>query len=211
VVVGNKETTNMTIDTSMETAFFERVVNATPGGDPLVSCLQCGTCGGSCPSGQDMDSTPRRLIAMIAANMEDAVLSSNTPWYCVSCYYCTVRCPQEIPVTDVMYTLKRMAIAKGKYRKNDHVDFSNSFIGFVERYGRSFELGLATRYHLSHNPLKMVGKGGLGFQMLRKGRLNLKPDSIKDMSQLSAILDEAKRISKKQESLQRQTHERQEV
>jgi len=27
-----------------------------------------------------MDATPRRLFAMAAANMEDEVLSSNTPW-----------------------------------------------------------------------------------------------------------------------------------
>ncbi|MBK6710249.1 MAG: 4Fe-4S dicluster domain-containing protein [Chloroflexi bacterium] len=50
-------------------------------------CIQCGTCGGSCPSGQDMDHTPRQLFAMIRADMRDEVLRSNTPWYCVSCYF----------------------------------------------------------------------------------------------------------------------------
>ncbi len=184
---------------SLGTTFYERVVAATPGGDKLAQCLQCGTCGGSCPSGADMEHTPRQLFAMVMANMEDEVLSSNTPWYCVSCYYCTVRCPQEIPITDFMYTLKRMAIAKGRYRENNHVDWSNSFIGYVERYGRSFEFGLATRYHLTHNPLKMVGKGSLGLQMLQRGRLSPAPESIKNMPQLAAILAEAKRIAAQEE------------
>lgn len=184
---------------SKKPSFYERVVAATPGGATLATCMQCGTCGGSCPSAPDMDATPRKLFAMAMANMEDEVLSSNTPWYCVSCYYCTVRCPKQIPITDFMYTFKRMAIAKGKFSESHHVDWSNSFIGIVENNGRSFELGLAMRYHLTHNPLKMVGKSGLGFQMLRKGRFSLTPESIRDMPQLSAILDEAKRIAAQQE------------
>lgn len=180
-------------------SFLERVVAATPGGGTLTQCLQCGTCGGSCPSGPDMDSTPRRLFAMIMADMENEALSSNTPWYCVSCYYCTVRCPQNIPITDLMYTLKRMAIERGLYHRDSHVDWSNSFIGYVEQYGRSFEFGLATRYHLTHNPLKMVGKSGLGLQMFTKGRLSPTPERIRNMPQLTAILTEAKRIAAQQE------------
>lgn len=185
--------------TSKEPSFFERVAAATPNGRSLASCLQCGTCGGSCPSGPDMDHSPRQIIAMVIAGMEDEVLSSNTPWHCVSCYYCMTRCPQNIPITDVMYTLKQMAIEQGRFQTRDHVDFSNSFIGFVERNGRSFEFGLATRYHLTHNPLKMASKGGLGFRMLTKGRLSPRADSIRNMDQLTAILTEAKRIARQQE------------
>ena len=177
---------------------MDRVMAATPGGDALIRCIQCGTCGGSCPSGADMDSTPRRLFAMIEADMEDEVLRSNTPWYCVSCYYCTVRCPQEIPITDLMYTLKRMAIAHGHTHKDNHVHWSDSFIGMVEHYGRAFELGLMTRFSLMYRPLDMVKKSGLGFNMLTRGRLSPLPESIRNMPQLKAILEEAKRISREE-------------
>ena len=194
------------VDDSNRRSFYERVVVATPGGEKLALCLQCGTCSGSCPSGPDMDASPHRLFAMVSAGMEDEVLSSNTPWFCVSCYYCIVLCPQEIPITDIMYTLKRMAIAKGKYHEDSHADFSNSFIGFVERYGRSFELGLATRHYLTHKPLDMVtnpsstlGKGLMAFNMARKGRLGLTPERINNMPQLTAILNEARRIAAKEE------------
>ncbi len=194
------------VDDSNGRSFYERVMEATPGGETLALCLQCGTCGGSCPSGPDMDSTPRRLFAMVSANMEDEVLKSNAPWFCVSCYYCVTRCPQEIPITDIMYTLKRMAVAKGQYHEDSHVDFSNTFIGAVERYGRSFELGLATRHYLTHKPLSMVtnpgstiGKGAMALSMLSKGRLSLTPERINNMPQLTAILAEAKRIAAKEE------------
>lgn len=180
------------------TTFYEEVVTATPGGDPhLKLCLQCGTCGGSCPSGPDMDHTPRAIFAMIMAGMKEEVLKSNTPWYCVSCYYCMVRCPQKVHVTDLMYTLKRMAIQAGMYRHSAVAKaqgFSTTFIDFVENHGRSFELGLATRYHLTHHPLDMMKKAGLGLRLFRKGRLNLTPKSIKAVDSLKAILNRAKEL-----------------
>ena len=176
-------------------SFYRQVIEATPGGKALATCLQCGTCGGSCPSGDDMDHTPRHLFAMINAGMRDEVLRSNTPWYCVSCYYCTVRCPQEIPITDLMYTLKRMAVAEGLYEDRDAPDFSSSFIGYVEQYGRSFEFGLATRYHLSHHPLGVISKSTLGLRMMQKGRLSTTPERIQNIGQLKAILGAAKQIA----------------
>jgi heterodisulfide reductase subunit C/quinone-modifying oxidoreductase subunit QmoC len=62
----------------------------------------------------------------------------------------------------------------------------------VDSYGRSFEFGLATRYHLTHSPLKKVGAGPLALEMISKDRMALRPHRIKAMSQLRAILDAAK-------------------
>jgi heterodisulfide reductase subunit C len=144
-----------------------------------------------------MDHTPRALFALIAAGEREAVLRSNTPWYCVSCYYCMVRCPQEIPVTDVMYTLRRMS-ARARAHADDAVpDFSRTFIDLVERYGRSFELGLATRYHLTHSPLKKVSQGPLALGMMLKDRLSFRPKRIRDLGGLRAILARAKAIERK--------------
>ncbi len=187
------------LDPNQEQSFYERVVANAPGGNSLAACLQCGTCGGSCPSGADMDHTPRHLFAMVMAGMEEEVLSSNTPWYCVSCYYCTERCPQGIPITDLMYALKQMAIARGHFHRDAHVGFSNSFIGYIEQYGRSFEFGLATRHHMLHRPLDAIRKSGLGLDMIQKGRLSVTPEHIQNMPQLTAILDEAKRIANRGE------------
>ena len=188
----------------MNTTFFDRVVKATPGGERLAQCLQCGSCGGSCPSGADMDHTPRMLFAMIEAGQEDEVLRSNSPWYCVSCYACTTRCPQQIPITDVMYTLKQMAIQSGHYDHPHAIKFSETFIGFVEQRGRSFEAGLATRYHLFHRPqqflqpVQFFKMGAMGANMMRRNRLPLRPKSIRELDQLSAILNKAKEIAAKE-------------
>jgi heterodisulfide reductase subunit C len=173
----------------------DRIVAATPGDCRLEMCIQCGTCGGSCPSGANMEHTPRALFALINAGMEEQVLSSNTPWYCVSCYYCTVRCPQEIHITDLMYTIKRLSIQEGKYRKSTASDapgFSQDFIFFVENFGRSFELGIAAAYNLRYHPLGLPKMAPMAFGMVRKNRMGFLPTRIKGIAGLKAILAKAK-------------------
>lgn len=175
--------------------FMEQVMASTPVPSRLEMCIQCGTCGGSCPSGADMEHTPRRLFALIEAGLKEDVLRSNTPWYCVSCYYCMVRCPQEVRITDVMYALKRWAIHEGLYRESSAADapgFSQTYMDYVEQYGRSFELGLATRYHLKHHPLTLVKAAtSLGLGLWRRGRMDLTPNRIQGIAQLQAILAKA--------------------
>jgi len=180
--------------TAPAATFLERVMAATPGEPRLQMCIQCGTCGGSCPSGPDMDHTPRQIFAMIRADMESEVMASNTPWYCVSCYFCMVRCPQEIHIPDIMYTLKSMAIEANLYEEHVAPDWADSFVGYVETYGRSFEFGLATRHYLRHQPLHLLGKAQMGLGMLSKDRLELTPTKIDNIDQLRAILQRAKEI-----------------
>jgi heterodisulfide reductase subunit C len=69
------------VHTSAPGSFLDAVMRETPGGEALRTCLQCGTCGGSCPSGPDMDHTPRAIFALVAAGERARVLRSNTPWY----------------------------------------------------------------------------------------------------------------------------------
>jgi heterodisulfide reductase subunit C len=175
----------------------DRIIAATPGECRLEMCIQCGTCGGSCPSGANMEHTPRALFALINAGMEEQVLSSNTPWYCVSCYYCTVRCPQNIHITDLMYTIKRLSIQEGNYRNSTASDapgFSQDFIFFVENFGRSFELGIAAAYNLRYHPLGLPNMAPMAFGMVRKNRMGFMPTRIKDIAGLKAILAKAKEL-----------------
>jgi len=174
--------------------FFEEVMLATPGDTRLQMCIQCGTCGGSCPSAEDMPHSPRQLFAMIRADMREGVLNSTTPWYCISCYFCTVRCPQEVSITGIMYTLKSMAIKAGQYHERPGADLSQSFVNNVENYGRSFELGLATRNFLQHSPVELFRMATMGLGMLSRDRLDLTPQRIDNVDQLQAILKKAKEI-----------------
>lgn len=173
---------------------LDEVSNRTAGVSRLEMCIQCGTCGGSCPSAADMDHTPRMLFAMIRAGMRKDALMSNTPWICVSCYHCVVRCPQNVHIADVMYTLKGMAIEAKLYRDSTAPDFSQTFVDMVEEYGRSFEFGLATRHYLKHFPLRLPSMAPMGFGMLTRQRMSMTPRRIKGIDQLKAILKKAKEV-----------------
>jgi heterodisulfide reductase subunit C len=134
------------------------------------------------------------LFAMIRAGFREEALRSNTPWICVSCYHCVVRCPQEVHIPDVMYTLKSMAIASKLYRDSTAPDFSQTFVEMVENYGRSFEFGLATRHYLKHFPLRLPGMAPMGMGMLSKKRMDITPHRIEGIHQLQSILARAKEV-----------------
>lgn len=174
--------------------FLQEIVNDAPHGDRLLRCLQCGSCGGSCPNGADMDHTPRAIFALMAAGDEESVLSANTMWMCVSCYLCTVRCPQEIPITEIMYALKRRAIASHRAVNSDAPALASTFTGFVDKYGRSFEFGLASRFYFHHKPTELLRMGPLGLAMFARGRLSLKPSRIRQVDQLQRIIAKAREI-----------------
>lgn len=174
--------------------FLEEVSAATAGVSRLEMCIQCGTCGGSCPSAADMDHTPRMLFAMIRAGMREEALRSNTPWMCVSCYHCVVRCPQDVHIADVMYTLKSMAIGAKLYKDSTAPDFSQTFVDMVENYGRSYEFGLATRHYLKHYPLRLPGMAPMGLGLLSKKRMDITPRRIDGIDQLKTILERAKEM-----------------
>ena len=173
---------------------LDEVSARTAGVSRLEMCIQCGSCGGSCPAADDMDHTPRMLFAMLRAGMREAALKSNTFWICVSCYHCVVRCPQGVHIADVMYTLKSMAIQAKLYQESTAPDFSGSFVDNVEEYGRSFEIGLATRHYLKHFPLRLPSMAPMGLGMLSKKRMSLIPKRIENISQLKTILNRAKEL-----------------
>jgi len=83
--------------------------------DKFRTCLQCGTCSGSCPMGQAMDFTPRRAVRMLIDGRIEELAAGNTPWLCVSCHTCAVRCPSRLPITDALFPALRAAVmAAGK-------------------------------------------------------------------------------------------------
>lgn len=177
--------------------FLKEVIAETPEGERIVHCLQCGSCGGSCPSGADMEHTPRTLFAMINANQRKEVLASNTMWCCVSCYFCTTRCPQEIPITDLMYALKRIAIRENAYSKSHAPALARTFTNMVEMFGRSWELGLAGWFYMRNKPLAAMKMTKMGMGMFTRGRMGLLPTKIKKLDQLQAIIKKAREMGDK--------------
>ncbi|HUT25509.1 MAG TPA: 4Fe-4S dicluster domain-containing protein [Sumerlaeia bacterium] len=168
---------------------FGREVAASPGGENLHACIQCGTCSGTCPLSIYMDYTPRRIIAMTRAGFKDEVLRSNTIWLCASCYSCTVECPKQIKITDVMYALKQKAIEGKVYAKRFTIPaLAREFYAGVKKRGRNTESWLMTNVMLKTNPLELLRQSGLGLGLFTRGRMGIRPESIKNKGELRKIL-----------------------
>jgi heterodisulfide reductase subunit C len=171
---------------------FIKSVNLIPGGDKIKSCLQCGTCTGSCPLSYLMDITPRELIALFRAGDIESIIKSRTIWVCASCYSCQSRCPASIKVTDIIYALKRMAMNRKVYPKKFPVhSLSDSFIKSMKLFGRLNEPRLMMRYFLKTGIWKAFSFIPLGIKLAGKGRLEYKASKIKDINGFKKIIKKA--------------------
>lgn len=168
---------------------FGEAIAAKAYGQKLLSCIQCGTCSAACPLSHYMDYTPRKIIAMIREGFKEEVLNSLTIWLCASCYSCYVQCPRQIHITDVMYTLKREAIARGVYPKRHPIPvLAREFFRQVLRFGRNTESWVLVRLFMKTNPLKMFKEATLGLKLMRAGRLSLKVERIKNRRELQKLM-----------------------
>lgn len=180
--------------------FYENIAN----GDRLASCMQCGVCSGSCPIGVEMDHGPRKLFMMVRAGMQEAVMTSDTPWRCTSCYRCTVRCPRGIPVTSILQDLAAKQAALGfASPRNENVAFSRSFWWSASTFGRTDERLVTARYYFSFGLKegwrRAMANLAIALGFLARGRMHFGlPHRIGRRRQLKAILDKAAEIERRE-------------
>ena len=168
--------------------FIEEVA-ATPGGENIRACIQCGMCTGSCPAANKMEYPPRKIIAMIRAGMRDEVLSSNSMWYCLSCYMCTVRCPQDVKPTELAHALESLAIQQGFRVKGTRTPaMYRSFVSSIKSNGRVHEVGIMLRYYLMTNPLAALKMWSQGLKLILHKRMPLMPKKVKGRQDLAKII-----------------------
>ncbi len=138
------------------------------------TCIQCGTCTASCPNEFAMDLTPRRLWRMVLMDRQEAVFSSKTFVLCSSCYYCTLRCPRGLPLTEAMARLKQIAAAQALKKYRSSTVFYRDFMESVRRHGRVREMEFMTLYfaHMK-NPLLPFRFASLGLKLVSKGKVPL--------------------------------------
>jgi heterodisulfide reductase subunit C len=173
---------------SLGDVFLEDVY-AIPGGERIKECIQCGTCSASCPTSFAMDYTPREVIAAFRAGLLERVLRSNTIWLCASCYYCTVRCPSGIKLTDIMYELKRLAIEFDLAEEHAKAPvIAKLFVDSVNKNGRVSETELVSKFMLKTNPLGILKMIPRASKLLIRGRMPLISHKIKGTSQVETIL-----------------------
>jgi quinone-modifying oxidoreductase subunit QmoC len=170
-------------------AAWSQKVMGFPGCERVPSCIQCGTCSGTCPLSIYMDHTPRKVIALIREGFREEALRCQTIWLCASCYSCTVHCPQNIHITDVMYRLKQEAIREHMYPRRFPIPvLARQFFEIVKRRGRNSEVPVVLRMALKSNPLILLTMVRSGWQLFRAGRISLKGERIERVEELERAL-----------------------
>ncbi len=132
---------------------------------------------------------------MVRAGMRDEVLSSNSMWHCLSCYFCTVRCPRGVKPTDIFHALECLAYQHGFKAKGTRTPaMYRSFVGSIKGNGRVHEFGMMFRYYLTTNPLAALKMLPVGLQLFSHKRMLLLPRKVKGKDDLSKITQKFREV-----------------
>jgi heterodisulfide reductase subunit C len=153
-----------------------------------ITCLQCGTCTGSCPVAFAMDYKPREVIRMLQMGLKEKVLSSDTIWVCSFCNTCYTRCPGGVNIPEIMTVLKSLAIKEGIGGDRKEWNFYKAFSKTLDEYGRLFEPELGVRYGASIGLRRLLSDAPLGIEMLRHRKMPLLPHKIKSPKKVSSMM-----------------------
>lgn len=174
---------------------FVDEIAATPGGENISACIQCGVCTGSCPAARKMEYPPRKIIAMIRAGMRNEVLSSSSMWYCLSCYLCSCRCPRGVKPTELAHAIDSLAIQHGfKIRGTRTPVMYRSFVGSIKGKGRVHEFGMMLRFYLFTNPLSAFKVLPVGIKLFIHKRLPLMHKKSEGKDELSRIIQRFREV-----------------
>lgn len=152
----------------------------------VQACIQCGTCTGSCPNAFAMDHTPRHLWRLVLMGEKEEIFQSQTFALCSSCYYCTLRCPRGLPLTEAMGALKQIAAKENINKYRQSTLFYKQFVESVRRHGRVKEMEFMMTYFtrlkkplvpFQFAPLgmKLMAKHKVAFELPSKGKRTLEP------------------------------------
>jgi heterodisulfide reductase subunit C len=137
-----------------------------------------------------MDYSPMQILKMVHLGMREEVLSSSTIWICSSCHTCATRCPRAVNLTNLMMSLRNVAIRENFVNKSEpKAKFHRSFFEVVTKYGRLHEQTLMLKTLKKTDISNLFHNASLGWRLVRKGRLRLRPDKIEHPAELDKMLE----------------------
>ncbi len=156
----------------------------------VSQCYQCGKCSAGCPLSEEMDYPPSVIMRMLQTGnpgLEEKVLRSFSIWVCLTCEMCFARCPMSIDIPKMMDFLREKSLfeKKANPKAKEIVAFHKSFLDSIKYTGRLYEIGLFIDYKA--RTLKILDDLALAPKMMKRGKLNIIPELIKDRSRVAAM------------------------
>jgi heterodisulfide reductase subunit C len=134
-----------------------------------------------------MDYPPSVIMRMLQTGdpvLEEKVLRSFTIWVCLTCEMCFARCPMSIDIPKMMDFLREKSLneKKANPKAKEIVAFHKSFLDSIKYY--------KTR------TLKIFDDLALAPKMMKRGKLNIIPELIKDRSGMASIFRKSNKKNK---------------
>jgi len=161
----------------------------------VSACYGCKKCSNGCPVRFAMDLHPYQVVRLVQLGQAERLKDCETIWVCSSCQTCVTRCPNDVDLPRLMDYLKEAVAVEGRaVRQKRVLDFHRIFLREIRVRGRIFEASLMTRQMLKSGDFmsfqKAVKDARLGLAMLRRGRLRLLPERVKDRKWLKELFRE---------------------
>ena len=90
-------------------------------GEALTACMNCGICTAICPAAEFYDYDPRRICDLVQRGDDEAIealLKSDTIWYCGQCLSCKTRCPRGNSPATVISILRKVSQEMGYFKES---------------------------------------------------------------------------------------------
>ena len=170
----------------------------------LHTCINCGTCTAICPAAEFYRYDPRKILDTVQRKDNDAIealLKSDTIWYCGECMSCLTRCPRKNGAGLVIMALRSLSARLGYFVNSEKgrqlYPLTKALTGNILNYGycvypRTFdwekhkESGPVYKWHLEHLEDDME-RLGANFEGEGAGVLRRIPQ--KDLDEIRAIFD----------------------
>jgi heterodisulfide reductase subunit C len=172
-----------------EKTFIQEVSERS--GYEFGGCFHCMCCSGGCPAAPGMDYLPNQILRMVQLGMRKEVLESRSIWMCIGCYACLTECPNRIHIPHMMDALREMALeADVKIGEPEIWNFHKEFLKQVKKRGRVYEIEFMMRYKFATKTF--FQDVGAGLKMLRLGRMELLPSSVRNTKIMNKIWEACK-------------------
>ncbi len=154
------------------------------------TCINCGTCTAICPAAEFYCYDPRKIVTTVETKDDEkieALLKSDTIWYCGECMSCVTRCPRKNGPGLVIMALRDLSIRTGLFTESEKgrqiLPLTHQLCGNILNYGYCVypdtfnwedhkESGPVYKWHLEHieQTMKRLGANykGEGPGVLRK-------------------------------------------
>lgn len=176
------------------------------------TCINCGTCTAICPAAEFYKYDPRKIVDAVQRKDDaeiEALLKSDTIWYCGECMSCVTRCPRKNGPGLVVMALRNLSAKKGYFIYSEKgrqlYPLTKAMTGTILKYGycihpRTFkwedhmESGPVWKWHTEHLEDSYERQGanymGEGNGVLRK----IPQESLDDIKAIFDVTGGTERI-----------------